>query len=433
MRSLVTRSMKAVTWLSGSAPRKPSTGWPLTKANTAGIDWMPSCPGIEGCLSISILTSLTLPLAARTTFSKTGPSCLHGPHHSAQKSTSTGWRLDSSITSLTKVWVVVSLIRPSAGAASPVCSIVILSVLRHTVSAGPVGSPVPSSRCHQPFGLRSRVDPSPPAGKLNLAIKWCQRGRLQSGNLAVRPRYAGAGAGLLRRRVLRRTDCAAIGNRHRDDPGRVPSRLQEAHEIAARDRGGHGVDQRVIVERLVPHHGGIEHYAHAPLGVIHCRKRGDRAGLDAQRRAHELGRAEREAAGGLQQPMQRFELDHRVLERGDEVERALLVPEEQILGMAAGNSAAQRLRLLDSEQRRMRHRAVRDLQAVEEGEEIGGRGGHGMKGQFLRGSWVPDLRSRLCARSSGTRELRVPGEWSEAERDPGPSAKRAKHHTWQRF
>src|SRR5207245_8517979 len=32
-----------------------------------------------------------------------GPSCLQGPHHSAQKSTSTGWRLDSSITSFTNV------------------------------------------------------------------------------------------------------------------------------------------------------------------------------------------------------------------------------------------------------------------------------------------------------------------------------------------
>jgi len=29
------------------------------------------------------------PLAARTTFSRTGPSCLHGPHHGAQKSTMT--------------------------------------------------------------------------------------------------------------------------------------------------------------------------------------------------------------------------------------------------------------------------------------------------------------------------------------------------------
>src|SRR5256884_8689912 len=124
MRSLVTRSMNAVTWLSGNAPRNPSIGWPLTKANTAGIDWIPSCPGIEGCLSMSILTSLTLPLAALTTFSSTGPSCLQGPHHSAQKSTSTGWRLDSSITSFTNVWVVVSLTTLGAAAASLPCNIV---------------------------------------------------------------------------------------------------------------------------------------------------------------------------------------------------------------------------------------------------------------------------------------------------------------------
>jgi hypothetical protein len=39
-----------------------------------------------------ILTSLTAPFAARTTFSSTGVSCLQGPHQGAQKSTSTGWR-----------------------------------------------------------------------------------------------------------------------------------------------------------------------------------------------------------------------------------------------------------------------------------------------------------------------------------------------------
>ena len=73
---LVIRSMKAVTWLSGSAPMKPSAGWPLTKAITAGIDWMPIWPGIAGCSSMFILTSLTLPLAARTTFSRTGRELL---------------------------------------------------------------------------------------------------------------------------------------------------------------------------------------------------------------------------------------------------------------------------------------------------------------------------------------------------------------------
>ena len=58
----MTRSMKAVTWLSGSAPRNPSIGWPLTKANTAGIDWMPSCRGIAGMLVDVHLDQLDLAL-----------------------------------------------------------------------------------------------------------------------------------------------------------------------------------------------------------------------------------------------------------------------------------------------------------------------------------------------------------------------------------
>ncbi len=71
-----------------------------------------------------ILTSFTLPLAARTAFSRIGVNCLHGPHQGAQKSTSTGWRFNSSITSFMKVWVVVSLIRPSAtGAVPSLCNI----------------------------------------------------------------------------------------------------------------------------------------------------------------------------------------------------------------------------------------------------------------------------------------------------------------------
>ena len=116
---------------------------------------------------MSILTSFTLPLAAFTTFSSTGVSCLHGPHHSAQKSTSTGWRLDSSITSLTNVWVVVSL-TPVAGAAvvSPLCNIVILSVLpRHPNRA-------------------SRPDP------FNWAVSNC-RSSVESGSIAPKPEYGG--------------------------------------------------------------------------------------------------------------------------------------------------------------------------------------------------------------------------------------------------
>jgi hypothetical protein len=124
---LVSFSMKALTWLSGTAPMKPSAGLPSIKAITAGIDWIPIWPGICGWWSMFILTSLTLPLALRTAFSSTGVSWRHGPHHSAQKSISTGWRFDSSMTSLTKVWVVVSLIRSgtACGAGPPPCSIIV--------------------------------------------------------------------------------------------------------------------------------------------------------------------------------------------------------------------------------------------------------------------------------------------------------------------
>ena len=59
--------------------------------------------------SMLILTSLTLPPWARTTFSSAGVSCLHGPHQGAQKSTSTGTAREASITSLAKVAVVASL------------------------------------------------------------------------------------------------------------------------------------------------------------------------------------------------------------------------------------------------------------------------------------------------------------------------------------
>src|SRR5882757_1052292 len=65
-----------------------------------------------------ILTSLTLPPAALTAFSSCGVSCLHGPHQGAQKSTSTGWRRDSWMTSAAKAAVVVSLIRSAAAGAS---------------------------------------------------------------------------------------------------------------------------------------------------------------------------------------------------------------------------------------------------------------------------------------------------------------------------
>ncbi len=95
-------------WLSGRAPTKPSTGWPLSKAMTAGIDWMPSCPAICGCSSMFILTSATFPPESATARSSAGASCLQGPHHGAQKSTSTGCRWEAVSTSARNEAVVTS-------------------------------------------------------------------------------------------------------------------------------------------------------------------------------------------------------------------------------------------------------------------------------------------------------------------------------------
>src|SRR5215472_8780596 len=86
---------------------------------------------MAGWSSIFILTNLTAPFAERTAFSRTGVSCLHGPHHGAQKSTTTGCRRDSSSTSFLKVCVVVSLTRLSAVAgATPTFIQVDLSLSR---------------------------------------------------------------------------------------------------------------------------------------------------------------------------------------------------------------------------------------------------------------------------------------------------------------
>src|ERR1700679_430806 len=56
------------------------------------------------------LTSFTAPFASFTTFSSAGPSCLHGPHHGAQKSTMTGTSREASSTSAAKVSMELSLI-----------------------------------------------------------------------------------------------------------------------------------------------------------------------------------------------------------------------------------------------------------------------------------------------------------------------------------
>src|SRR5918998_3553140 len=54
--------------------------------------------GVIGLVLVSILTKVTLSLCALASSSMMGETCLHGPHQSAQKSTTTGL-VDLSTTS----------------------------------------------------------------------------------------------------------------------------------------------------------------------------------------------------------------------------------------------------------------------------------------------------------------------------------------------
>src|SRR5712691_824914 len=77
------------------------------------------CVAISGFSSMLSLTMRTAPLAPRTTFSRIGPNCLHGPHHGAQKSTMIGWSNEASTTSAIKLAVVTSWTAAAPAAAPP--------------------------------------------------------------------------------------------------------------------------------------------------------------------------------------------------------------------------------------------------------------------------------------------------------------------------
>src|SRR5687768_2477776 len=76
-----------------------------------GIERTPYLTVVEGFSSTLSLTILTLPASSEESSSSTGAMARHGPHHSAQKSTSTGSLEDrtSSPKVASETWVVIEL------------------------------------------------------------------------------------------------------------------------------------------------------------------------------------------------------------------------------------------------------------------------------------------------------------------------------------
>ena len=77
-------------------------------ATTIGMDCAWKAWASRGLASTSTLASTQAPLASLASFSSTGLSCLHGPHHSAHRSTITGVVRDRWTTSSLKVSSVTS-------------------------------------------------------------------------------------------------------------------------------------------------------------------------------------------------------------------------------------------------------------------------------------------------------------------------------------
>src|ERR671914_1065491 len=91
----------------GAAPIVLAISLPPLKSKSEGIDWTLYLIAISWFSSTFSLVTLTLPAIIFPTCSTAGPTILHGPHHSAQKSTNTGTSdlSTSSSHSLVVTWV----------------------------------------------------------------------------------------------------------------------------------------------------------------------------------------------------------------------------------------------------------------------------------------------------------------------------------------
>src|SRR5579871_820473 len=110
----------------GAAPTWREVSSPFLNSISVGIDMMPYFCAVAGLSSTLSLTILTLPPSEPAISSSAGAIMRHGPHHSAQKSTTTGsvalstWASKSASETLPTpmgdlVWFGSGRIRPAKG------------------------------------------------------------------------------------------------------------------------------------------------------------------------------------------------------------------------------------------------------------------------------------------------------------------------------
>src|SRR3954471_3440050 len=89
-RHYSTDSTHSFSLLFGSAPILVAATWPPLNSIIVGMPRTPYLRGVCGFSSILTFATVTRPSISAANSSRNGATILHGPHHSAQKSTSTG-------------------------------------------------------------------------------------------------------------------------------------------------------------------------------------------------------------------------------------------------------------------------------------------------------------------------------------------------------
>src|SRR6201985_2084786 len=96
-------AIQSFSLLFGSAPTWVAAGLPSLNRISVGMPRTANWFGDIGLLSISTFATGSLRATSPASSSSAGPIILQGPHHSAQKSTSTGPALLFSTTSVAKL------------------------------------------------------------------------------------------------------------------------------------------------------------------------------------------------------------------------------------------------------------------------------------------------------------------------------------------
>src|SRR4051794_24098983 len=137
-------SKNRATAAGGWTPTNSDTSLPSLNALTAGMPWIWNACAMRGLASVSSLARTTWPSRSAAACSRIGPSARHGPHHSAQKSTTTGVVLDCSMTCCWKSCSVTSM-------TAMVCKGTRGEAVPRAQRRGPAGRPPARPHRHPPL------------------------------------------------------------------------------------------------------------------------------------------------------------------------------------------------------------------------------------------------------------------------------------------